>query len=113
MKNPEERHKDNTASLGDMLAYLIVSSKFEWKQFVEAYLQESLDRHIFWLFKDVPELEKIEEEKAGEKIGEVDLDDNKLEAGFKGGIVSFTSASSSRRSARPSRATARTSRTSR
>ena len=89
VKNPEERHKDNTASLGDILAYVAVSSKFEWGQFVDAYLQESLDRHIFWLFKDVPELEKIEEEKAGEKIGEVDLDDNKLEAGFKGGIVSF------------------------
>lgn len=43
------REKENTPSLGDILVYSLVSSKYRLKDLLEAYLEEQLDRQIFWI----------------------------------------------------------------
>lgn len=44
IKNPELRVKDHFSSLGDLLIFSIISEKFTFKDLVDGYLEEQLDR---------------------------------------------------------------------
>ena len=41
----------------DMQVYFILTNNFEYQKFIEAYLEEQLDRQIFWVLNDIPELD--------------------------------------------------------
>lgn len=75
------RLKDNTSSLGDFLAYATVGSKHKFKEIIPFYIDESLDRSIFWSIKLVPDLEYI--------ISNGNIDELTLKACFKAGNSGF------------------------
>ena len=54
MKNvadPQNRLKfpDKTPNLGDILVFSTLSSKYSYKDIMEAYIEEQLDRQVFWM----------------------------------------------------------------
>lgn len=61
IKDPAMRHKDKTPSLGDLLSYVSVSQKFKFDDILPAYLDEQLDRQVFWILKAIPELDHTDE----------------------------------------------------
>jgi ubiquitin-protein ligase len=102
IENSESRHKDVTPSIGDLLVYLTVSETYKWNDLKESYLNEQLDRQVFWILQEIPELEKtyekeIEEEKKAPKEEKKtkakpesqELEDAKIEASFKSTIVGY------------------------
>jgi hypothetical protein len=83
IKDPEQRHKDNSPNLGRLLAFITVSKKFTWKQFIESYVQEQMDRQVFWMINEIPELKNIDTDEKSE------VDKHRAEVAFKTGIVGF------------------------
>ena len=77
----KNRHKDNLSSLGDLLSYLIVSKKYQWKDVIGEYLGEQMDRQVFWILKDIPELESLKDD--------AELDEDKSTVSFQTGIIGF------------------------
>lgn len=86
IKDPEMRIKDHCSSLGDLLAFIFVSSKYSIEDLLPAYLEEQLDRQAFWIIKTIPELDHTNEKYKGR---EVILEDNRNEVCFKTGITGF------------------------
>ena len=79
ISEPKYRIKDVLPSLGDMLSLITVSSKFQWKDLVKFYLAEQMDRQVFWILKDLPELEK----------DDPNIDEEKMDVTYKSGEVGF------------------------
>lgn len=79
IKDEHYRIKDSLPSLGDMLSMITVSTKFMWKDIVTAYLGEQMDRQVFWILKDVPELEK----------DDPNIDEERIDVTYKSGEVGF------------------------
>ena len=75
------RIKEKTPNLGDLLGKLCVSKKYKWSDMMGSYLEEQMDRQVFWMIKDIPELEKME--------AETDLDEDKITASFRSTIVGY------------------------
>ena len=86
IKNPELRTKDHCHSLGDLLAMVTVSQKYKIEDVLPAYLEEQLDRQVFWILKEIPELDH-EDKKYKDK--EVIVEEEKSETCFKTGLVGF------------------------
>ena len=85
-ENVEKRHKDFTPSLGDLLAFAIVSETYNIKDFLESYIQEQLDRQAFWMIRAIPELDHTDEKF---KNKQVVLEDAREEVCFKTGLTGF------------------------
>ena len=58
IKDEKNRLKDKTPSLGDLLVMICLSSH-SIEELLPFYLEESLDRQIFWILNEIPELEKL------------------------------------------------------
>eukprot|EP00824_Muranothrix_gubernata_P024053 TRINITY_DN67_c0_g1_i1.p1 TRINITY_DN67_c0_g1~~TRINITY_DN67_c0_g1_i1.p1 ORF type:complete len:995 (-),score=204.69 TRINITY_DN67_c0_g1_i1:1224-3914(-) len=80
-KEEKFRIKDNLPSLGDMLSMMTVSKKVSWKDVIGPYLGEQMDRQVFWMLKEIPELEKEQDE--------MDLDEDRDKISFQTGKVGF------------------------
>jgi len=80
IENPESRIKDVTPNIGDLLVYLTVSETYNWADLKDSYLSEQMDRQIFWVLQEIPDLEKNDSPN---------LEDAKIEASFKSTIVGF------------------------
>jgi len=51
IKDKSCRVKDKTPNLGELLIYLTLSDKFKWADIKDAFLEEQLDRQMFWILK--------------------------------------------------------------
>ena len=60
----ENRTKDHCSSMGDLLAFCLVSPAYQIPDILTAYLDESLDRQVLWMLRDVPELGELPPEDA-------------------------------------------------
>lgn len=63
IKNENKRIKDQTPNLGILPCLLLVSNKFAIQDLLEPYFNEQLDRQVFWLLQQVPELGQDQFEK--------------------------------------------------
>ncbi len=79
IKDEKNRLKDKTPSLGDLLVMICLSSH-SIEELLPFYLDESLDRQIFWILNEIPELEKL--------IDSSEIDDVRTKICFKCGLVS-------------------------
>ncbi len=77
----KNRIKDAMPNLGNMLSSLTVSKKFRWSDIIGPYLEEQMDRQVFWIVKDIPELEKMEHD--------TEIDDERINVSFRSTIVGF------------------------
>jgi Ran GTPase-activating protein (RanGAP) involved in mRNA processing and transport len=77
----KNRVKEFTPNLGDMLSKLAVSRKYKWSDIIGPYLEEQMDRQVFWMIKDIPELEKME--------NDTEFDDDRVNASFKSTLVGY------------------------
>ena len=50
--------------MGDLLAFCLVSPAYQIPDILTAYLDESLDRQVLWMLRDVPELGELPPEDA-------------------------------------------------
>ncbi len=80
------RMKDKCSSMGDILAYLLVSSRFKLPDLVGEYMDESLDRQGLWMLRDVPELADVSDNP--EETKDAFIDEKRDEVAFKTNIVS-------------------------
>ena len=55
IKNPQQRIKDKTPSLGDLLVMLSVSDH-KIEDLLPAYISEQMDRQIFWILQELQNL---------------------------------------------------------
>ena len=78
IKNPEQRIKDKTPSLGDLLVMLSISDK-KLEELLPSYIEEQMDRQIFWILQEIPEFEKL--------INSSEVDDIRAKICFKCGIT--------------------------
>ena len=78
IKNPEQRIKDKTPSLGDLLVMLSVSDH-KIEDLLPAYISEQMDRQIFWILQELPEFESL--------INSAEVDDIRAKICFKCGIT--------------------------
>lgn len=86
-KNEEaKRVKDFTPSLGDILAISIVSNDFNLNDFLEAYLEEQLDRQAFWIIRVIPELDHTNKEMKNKAVV---MESATEEVCFKTGLAGF------------------------
>lgn len=63
IKDENKRLKDATPNLGILPCLLLVSNKFKIDDLIEPYFNEQLDRQVFWLLQQVPELGEDQFEK--------------------------------------------------
>ena len=73
--------KERCSSLGDVLAFALMSKQTPLSKVMHEYLDESLDRQVLWMLRDVPELGE-----SGEAAALVDA--KRDEVAFKTNIVS-------------------------
>ena len=78
IKNPEQRIKDKTPSLGDLLVMLSLSDK-KIEELLPSYIEEQMDRQIFWILQEIPEFEKL--------INSSEVDDIRAKICFKCGLT--------------------------
>ena len=78
IKNPEQRIKDKTPSLGDLLVMLSVSDH-KIEELLPSYISEQMDRQIFWILQELPEFENL--------INSSEVDDIRAKICFKCGIT--------------------------
>ena len=78
IKDPNERIKDKTASLGDLLVMLSVSDH-KIEELLESYMSEQMDRQIFWILQELPQLETL--------MNSNEVDDIRGRVCFKCGLV--------------------------
>ena len=78
IKNENNRVKDFTPSLGDLLVMLSVSD-LKIEDLLPAYISEQMDRQIFWILQDIPKLENL--------INDSKIDDVRGKICYKAGIV--------------------------
>ena len=86
ISSPEKRIKDHCSSLGDLLAFIVISGKYQMKDLLEFYLQEQLDRQAFWILRQIPELDHTNPANKGK---EMILEESRNEVCFKTGLVGF------------------------
>lgn len=86
IKNPELRVKDHFSSLGDLLVFSIISNKFTFKDLVDCYLEEQLDRQAFWIIRSIPELDHTDPMYKGKQVL---METQRNETCFKTGLVGF------------------------
>ena len=79
IKLPEERIKEKTPSLGDILVMLCISDH-TIEEFLPAYMSEQMDRQVFWTLNLIPNFKELLDQK--------EIDDVKAKICFKAGIVS-------------------------
>ena len=78
IKKPEQRIKEKTPSLGDLLVMLSISDH-TIEELLPSYISEHMDRQIFWILQEIPKFEElIESDK---------VDDIRANICFKCGIV--------------------------
>jgi hypothetical protein len=58
IENPESIHKEVIPNIGDLLVYLNVSETYKWEDLKDSYLNEQLDRQVFWILQQIPGLKK-------------------------------------------------------
>jgi len=78
IKNPEQRIKDKTPSLGDLLVMLSISDH-KIEELLPSYISEQMDRQIFWILQQLPEFESL--------INSKEVDDIRAKVCFKCGIT--------------------------
>ena len=78
IKNPEQRIKEKTPSLGDLLVMLSISGK-KIEELLPSYIEEQMDRQIFWILQEIPEFESL--------INSAEVDDIRAKVCFKCGIT--------------------------
>lgn len=78
--------KDHTPSLGDLLALVTVSQKFKIEDVLPAYLEEQMDRQVFWILREIPELDHTDPKY---KDKDLVVEEARAEACFKTGIAGF------------------------
>ena len=78
IKNPEQRVKEKTPSLGDLLVMLSVSDH-TIEELLPSYISEQMDRQIFWILQELPEFESL--------INSDEVDDIRAKICFKCGIT--------------------------
>ena len=83
IEDEKSRHKDVTADIGSLMVYLTLTEKFSWEDLREAFLGEQFDRQIFWILKQIPELEEMAEK------GKLEFDEEKIEAAYKSSVTGF------------------------
>jgi len=86
INHPEKRIKDHCGSLGDLLSMIALSKKHKMSEILELYLDEQLDRQVFWILREIPELD-FEDPKYKNK--ELVLEEQRSEVSFKTGISGF------------------------
>lgn len=86
IKNPELRVKDHFSSLGDLLIFSIISEKFTFKDLVDGYLEEQLDRQAFWIIRSIPELDHTDPKFKGKQVI---METQRNETCFKTGLTGF------------------------
>ena len=95
----ENRTKDHCSSMGDLLAFCLVSPAYQIPDILTAYLDESLDRQVLWMLRDVPELgdlpledasgdEAPSDKKSLDSKAEAQMDAKRDEVAFKTNITS-------------------------
>ena len=78
IKDPEQRIKEKTPSLGDLLVMLSLSDK-KIEELLPSYIGEQMDRQIFWILQEIPEFESL--------INKAEVDDIRAKVCFKCGIT--------------------------
>ena len=58
MKDEKNRLKDAVPNLGSFLSNILVSFKANHKDVFTAYIDEQMDRQVFWMLRRIPELEE-------------------------------------------------------
>ena len=86
VKNPEKRTKDYYSSLGDLLSLVTLSKNYKFKDILNAYIDEQMDRQVFWILREIPELDHEDPKYKGK---DVITEDQRSEVSFKSGIVGF------------------------
>ena len=58
-QNPEKRlkNKEGTPNLGDLLVFSTMSTKVGFKDITTEYVEEQLDRQVFWWVNTLPEID--------------------------------------------------------
>jgi hypothetical protein len=82
----DKRTKDHCSALGDILAFAIVSNKYNLEDVLDAYLDEQLDRQAFWIIRQIPELDHTDDKYKGKQVV---LEEARNEVCFKTGLVGF------------------------
>ena len=62
------RHKDALPNLGTILAMVSATDSHKFKDIVEKYFSEQLDRQVFWILKSIPELISSSLEENADKM---------------------------------------------
>ena len=59
IEHPENRvkDKDKTPNLGDIQVFVTVSQKYKYDDIKHFYVEEQLDRQVFWMIQEIPELD--------------------------------------------------------
>lgn len=86
ISDPAKRHKDFTPSLGDLLSLVTISQKYKFDDILPHYLEEQLDRQVFWFLKEIPELDHTDEKYAGKNLI---VEEARSEICFKTGMSGF------------------------
>lgn len=79
IKDEKSRVKEFTPSLGDLLVMMALSSEHKIEDLLPGYISEQMDRQIFWILQEIPELEKL--------INTTEIDDIRAKVCFKCGLV--------------------------
>jgi ubiquitin-protein ligase/Ran GTPase-activating protein (RanGAP) involved in mRNA processing and transport len=79
LNDPASRHKDHTPSLGDLLAVVALAQNVKIEDLLPAYIDEQMDRQVFWIISALPEFENL--------INSSTVDDIRAKVCFKAGIV--------------------------
>eukprot|EP00831_Metopus_contortus_P031985 TRINITY_DN25959_c0_g1_i1.p1 TRINITY_DN25959_c0_g1~~TRINITY_DN25959_c0_g1_i1.p1 ORF type:complete len:1431 (-),score=259.64 TRINITY_DN25959_c0_g1_i1:38-4204(-) len=77
----KNRVKDVTPNLGNLLSFLTVSKKYKWSDLMLPYLEEQMDRQVFWIVKDIPEMETMKDDS--------EIDDERINVSFQATMVGF------------------------
>ena len=79
IKNEDQRIKDKTPSLNDLLVMLSISDH-KIEELLPSYISEQMDRRIFWILNDLPQLEEL--------IESSEIDDVRAKICFKSSLIS-------------------------
>ncbi len=79
ISDPSSRVKDKTPNLGDLLTYIVLSKNHKIENVLGIYIDEKLDREIFWILQSLPEFEDL--------INKDTIDDVRAQVCFKTALV--------------------------
>jgi ubiquitin-protein ligase len=81
IKSEENRIKKNCPNLILIMVYLLFSEKYQFKDIINAYNEEQLDRQVFWILKKIPELE--------DDTGTFSVDENRVRVTFMSQVIGY------------------------